>query len=50
MLRFDRIKKKILNNKLGKYLLIGGFTFFFIKGLVWLVLFFIVGFGLTNNF
>ena len=34
--------------KWGKYILIGGFTFFLIKGLFWIVLFFIAGFSLIN--
>ena len=37
-----------LKNKWGKYILVGGFTFFLIKGLVWLLVFFAAGFSLIN--
>ena len=35
-------------NKYGKYLAIGGFAFFFIKGLIWLAVIFSVGFSAFN--
>ena len=44
----NKLKYLLSKNKLGKYILIGGFTFFLIKGLVWLVVFFIAGFSLIN--
>ena len=44
----NKLKYLLLKNKLGKYILIGGFTFFLIKGLVWLLVFFIAGFSLIN--
>tara|TARA_B100000579_G_scaffold357592_1_gene313632 strand:- start:536 stop:712 length:177 start_codon:yes stop_codon:yes gene_type:complete len=44
------IKKlnKFLKTKKTKYLFIGSFTFFFIKGLVWLGVFLYAGFNLIN--
>ena len=38
-----RLKNLFSKSKLGKYILVGGFTFFLIKGLVWLIVFFIAG-------
>ncbi len=46
----SRFKEGLLKNKYGKYLLIGGFTFFFIKGLVWLGIFIFLGLGMFNSF
>ena len=43
-----KLKKLFSKNKWSKYMLIGGFTFFFIKGLIWLVVFLIAGFSLIN--
>jgi len=45
------MKKKnrnLLKYKIKKNLFIGGFTFFFIKGLVWLFIFFLAALGLIN--
>ena len=50
------MKKKLITKKLNKflktkktkYLFIGSFTFFFIKGLVWLGVFLYAGFNLIN--
>ena len=39
-----------LKNNYGKYLLLGSFAFFFIKGLIWLGIFIAVGLGITNSF
>tara|TARA_B100000614_G_C14228443_1_gene361285 strand:- start:366 stop:518 length:153 start_codon:yes stop_codon:yes gene_type:complete len=39
-----------LKNKYGRYLLLGSFAFFFIKGLVWLGVFIAVGSGIINSF
>tara|TARA_Y100000590_G_C15623782_1_gene978586 strand:+ start:603 stop:755 length:153 start_codon:yes stop_codon:yes gene_type:complete len=44
-----KLKENLLKNKIGKFLLFGGFTFFFIKGLVWLGIFVLVGLGLVNS-
>tara|TARA_B100000925_G_scaffold281268_1_gene252868 strand:+ start:828 stop:1013 length:186 start_codon:yes stop_codon:yes gene_type:complete len=44
----SRLKDLFSKSKLGKYILVGGFTFFLIKGLVWLIVFFIAGFSLIN--
>ena len=44
----DKLKNFLKKSKLGRYFLIGGFAFFLIKGLVWLVIFFIAGFSLIN--
>ena len=30
--------KNMLKKKIKKYLLIGGFSFFFIKGIIWLII------------
>ncbi|WP_198150128.1 hypothetical protein [Candidatus Pelagibacter sp. RS39] len=43
-----KLKNLLSKSKLGKYILIGGFTFFLIKGVVWLIVFFIAGFSLIN--
>ncbi len=40
--------KNILKNKASKYIVLGGFTFFFIKGIIWLVIFLFAGFNLMN--
>ena len=56
ILNFNKMKipKKLkfeqLKNKYGKYLLLGSFAFFFIKGLIWLGIFIAVGLGITNSF
>ena len=46
------MKKKIIRNlskkKITKFLLLSGFIFFLLKGLGWLIIFFIVGFSLLN--
>ena len=43
-----KLKNLLSKSKWGKYILVGGFTFFLIKGLVWLIVFFITGFSLIN--
>ena len=43
-----KIEKNSLKHKIKKYLVIGGFSFFLIKGLIWLVIFTIAGFNLIN--
>ena len=43
---FNKIKK----NKLSKYFLFGGFLFFFIKGIIWLVIIFFAFTGLNKFF
>ena len=43
-------KFEILKNKYGRYLLLGSFAFFFIKGLIWLGIFIAVGLGIVNSF
>ena len=56
MLNFNKmkipkyLKFEQLKNKYGKYLLLGSFAFFFIKGLIWLGIFIAVGLGITNSF
>ena len=42
-------KENFLIYKIKKNLLIGGFAFFFIKGLIWLFIFLLVGLGLINT-
>ena len=44
----EKFKNFLAKNKLGRYLLMGGFVFFLIKGLVWLIVFFVAGFSLIN--
>jgi len=44
----NKINKFILKNKTSKYLLMGGFSFFFVKGLIWLGIFIFAGFNLVN--
>ena len=46
----NRINKFIFKNKTNKYLIMGGFSFFFIKGLIWLGVFIAIGLGITNSF
>ncbi len=48
MLIFEKLKNSLSKNRWGKYLLVGGFTFFLVKGLIWLVVFLIAGFSLIN--
>tara|TARA_B100001989_G_C24097462_1_gene250028 strand:- start:237 stop:389 length:153 start_codon:yes stop_codon:yes gene_type:complete len=43
-------KFEILKNKYGRYLLLGSFAFFFIKGLIWLGIFIAFGLGIINSF
>ncbi len=43
-----KLKNLLLKSRWSKYILVGGFTFFLIKGLVWLIVFFIAGFSLIN--
>ncbi len=43
-----KIEKKSIKNKIKKYLVIGGFSFFLIKGLIWIAIFTIAGFNLIN--
>tara|TARA_B100001121_G_scaffold237351_1_gene210985 strand:+ start:473 stop:628 length:156 start_codon:yes stop_codon:yes gene_type:complete len=44
----SKLKNFLSKSKLGRYFLIGSFTFFLIKGLIWLAIFFIAGFSLIN--
>ena len=44
----DTIKSLLNKNKFGKYLFIGGFTFFFVKGLIWLVIFIALYLGILT--
>ena len=43
-----KLKNLLSKSKWGKYILVGGFAFFLIKGLIWLIVFIIAGFGLIN--
>ncbi|MBD1140413.1 hypothetical protein IDH15_04040 [Pelagibacterales bacterium SAG-MED38] len=43
-----KLKNLLSKNKWGKHILVGGFAFFLIKGLIWLIVFIIAGFGLIN--
>tara|TARA_Y100001936_G_C15676870_1_gene459057 strand:+ start:482 stop:628 length:147 start_codon:yes stop_codon:yes gene_type:complete len=44
----NKFKKIFLKKKVAKYFLIGSFAFFLIKGLIWLVIIIVAGFGLIN--
>ena len=46
----DQIIIKLKKNKIAKYFLIGGFLFFFLKGLAWLVIIFLAFNGINNLF
>ena len=48
MFSLSKFKNILSKNKYGKYLAIGGFAFFFIKGLIWLAVIFSVGFSAFN--
>jgi len=48
MVIIEKLKKSLFKSKWRKLILIGGFSFFLIKGLLWLVVFFIAGFSLIN--
>jgi len=50
MFYLTKIKESLLKNRYGKYILIGGVTFFLVKGLIWLAVFIVVGLGLFNSF
>ena len=50
MKRLKNFKFELQKNKYGRYLLLGSFAFFFIKGLVWLGVFIAIGLGITNSF
>jgi len=50
MFYLNKIKESLLKNKYGKYVLVGGFTFFLVKGLIWLGIFIVLGTGLFNSF
>ena len=43
-----RKNRNLLKYKIIKKVFIGSFAFFFIKGLIWLLVFFLAGFGLIN--
>ncbi len=43
-------KFELQKNKYGRYLLLGSFTFFFIKGLIWLGVFIAAGLGIVSSF
>ena len=49
MFYLTKIKESLLKNKYGKYILVGGLTFFLLKGLIWLGIFTAVGLGLFNS-
>ncbi len=50
MFYLTKIKESLIKNKYGKYILMSGFTFFLVKGLIWLGIFIVVGSGLFNSF
>ena len=50
MFYLTKIKESLTKNKYGKYILMGGFTFFIVKGLIWLGIFIVVGSGIFNSF
>jgi len=42
------LNEKFYKKKLIRYFAIGSFTFFLVKGLVWLIIFSLAGYGLIN--
>ncbi len=44
----NKFQKFIFKNKTNKYLIMGSFSFFFVKGLIWLGIFILAGFNLIN--
>ena len=38
MLIISKVKNYLSKSKIGKYFVIGGFAFFLIKGIIWLVI------------
>ena len=42
------IEKKSLEDKFKRYLVVGSFSFFLIKGIIWLFIFMIAGFNLIS--
>ena len=45
---FKKLNKNFLKTKTSKYLVLGSFTFFIVKGLIWLGIFLYAGFNLIN--
>tara|TARA_Y100001958_G_C21150553_1_gene486826 strand:+ start:615 stop:773 length:159 start_codon:yes stop_codon:yes gene_type:complete len=45
---FKNTNVKNLKKKYGKYIVVGSFAFFLIKGLIWLIIFLLAGFSLKN--
>ena len=45
MYNTDNLKNYLNKNRFGKYLFVGGFTFFFVKGLIWLGIFIALALG-----
>ena len=45
---FKKINKYFLKNKTTKYIALGSFAFFFVKGLVWLSVFLFAGLNFIN--
>ena len=43
-----KFKKLIKKKGISRYLIVGGFAFFLIKGLIWLAIFFVAGLSLLN--
>tara|TARA_B100000989_G_scaffold261918_1_gene213171 strand:- start:272 stop:424 length:153 start_codon:yes stop_codon:yes gene_type:complete len=50
MFYLSKIKESLTKKKYGKYILISGFTFFLVKGLIWLGIFIVVGSGIFKSF
>tara|TARA_B100000242_G_C42973786_1_gene451928 strand:- start:114 stop:269 length:156 start_codon:yes stop_codon:yes gene_type:complete len=46
--KFLKLKKRFYKSKYGGILVLGGFIFFLIKGLIWLAVIFSVGFSAFN--
>ena len=45
---FKKLNKNFFKTKTSKYLVLGSFTFFFVKGLIWLGVFLYAGFNIIN--
>ena len=48
MNKLKKSKSFFFKSKIGKYLVMGGFAFFLIKGLIWLGIFLFAGLSLIN--
>ena len=50
MSKFKSLLLKFKKNKYSKFFIFGGFIFFFVKGLIWLIIIFFAYTGFENFF